>query len=310
VIVVVARWKRPARTRRAPRETVAGATVAALRYVRHSPVLRFVMLRAGITMFAASALLALLPGVARTLSGKPIAYGMLLGCFGTGGVLGALAMQPARARWRLEPVVSGAVVLLGATMVASSAIRSLPLLAVAMLVAGAGWLVFTSLVSTLVQAIAPDWARARVLAVFIVIFQGGLAAGSAMWGVVATLTGFSTALVLAGLATVATVALGAVENLPETTADTTPWNHWRMPVIVAETAPALEHGPVLVNVRYRVRPQHEQAFIRAMESNGRIRRRDGASWWGVFRDLEHADVFLETFLVTSWAEHVRQHERL
>ena len=57
-----------------------------------------------------------------------------------------------------------------------------------------------------------------------------------------------------------------------------------------------------MTVRYRVPQRQEHAFLRAMEAYGRIRRRDGASRWGVFRDLEHADVFLETFLVTSWAE--------
>jgi hypothetical protein len=107
----------------------------------------------------------------------------------------------------------------------------------------------------------------------------------------------------------ATTAMHAYAKLPDGAADTTPWNHWRMPAIVHEAASALEHGPVLVTVRYRVRPRHDGAFVRAMENYGRIRRRDGATWWGVFRDLEHAGVFLETFLVGSWAEHVRQHER-
>ena len=71
----------------------------------------------------------------------------------------------------------------------------------------------------------------------------------------------------------------------------------------------LEHERVLVTVRYRVRHRHDREFMRAMEAYGRIRRRDGASWWDVYRDLEDADVFLETFLVMSWAEHLRQHER-
>src|SRR5262249_22944030 len=97
VIVIIARWKRPARIRLAPLETVSGATIAAVRYVRYSPELRLVMLRAGLTMFAASALLALLPTVARSMSNRPIVYGVLLGCFGIGAVFGALTMQPARA---------------------------------------------------------------------------------------------------------------------------------------------------------------------------------------------------------------------
>jgi MFS family permease len=180
---------------------------------------------------------------------------------------------------------------------------------VAMLFAGAGWLVFISLVSALVQTLAPDWARARVLAIFILIFQGGVAAGSAVWGATATRAGMSTTLLLAGVVTIATTEMRVYAKLPDAAADTTPWNHWRLPAIVQEVASALDHGPVLVTVRYRVRPRHTEAFVRAMENYGRIRRRDGASWWGVFRDLEHAGVFLETFLVGSWAEHVRQHER-
>jgi MFS family permease len=194
-------------------------------------------------------------------------------------------------------------------ILAAGAVRTLPLLALVMLIAGAGWLVFISLISALVQVLTPDWARARLLAVFILTFQGGIAAGSAVWGATATRTGFSTAFFLAGLATVATAALGFIWKLPDTSTDTTPWNHWRMPAIIRDAAPVLAQGPVLVTVRYRVAREHAEGFLRAMQKYGRIRHRDGASWWGIFRDLEHADVYLETFLVASWAEHLRQHDR-
>ena len=179
VILLVARWKRPARRRTTPPETVTGATVAALRYVRFSPALRGMMIRAGVTMFFASALLALMPLVARTVSASPTGYGILLGCFGTGAVLGALTMQPARARWSAETVASGGVAILGVMTVAAAFLHTTVTLALAMLVAGAAWIVFISLVSALMQTLAPDWVRARVLAVFLLVFQGGLAAGSA-----------------------------------------------------------------------------------------------------------------------------------
>jgi hypothetical protein len=125
----------------------------------------------------------------------------------------------------------------------------------------------------------------------------------------ATRTGLSMTLFVAGLMTVATIVLGRAAKLPETTADMTPWNHWRLPAIVEDEAATLEQGPVLVSVLYRVRAEHAREFLDAMRRVGRIRRRDGASRWAVFRDLEHADAYLETFLVTSWAEHVRQHDR-
>jgi hypothetical protein len=178
-----------------------------------------------------------------------------------------------------------------------------------MLVSGAAWILFISLVSALVQNLAPDWVRARVLAVFMLISQGGMAAGSAVWGSVGARASVETALLWAGLGTIATTALGLMARLPDMTADVSPWNHWRVPAIVKDVAPRLEQGPVLVTVEYLVHPQNAKEFMRAIHRYERVRRRDGASRWGIFRDLEHADVYLETFLVSSWAEHLRQHER-
>jgi MFS family permease len=309
VIVVVARWKRPVRARTAPPETVGGATVAAIRYVRYAPAVRALTLRSGAVMFFASASFALLPTVAHNVSDSAIVYGILLGCFGAGAVGGAVVMQRARARWSTEAVASMAVAVLGATIVATGMVHVLGGLVIIMLVSGGAWLVFISLVSALVQNLAPDWVRARVLAVFMLVSQGGMAAGSALWGSVGARTSIETALLWAGLGTIATTALGLVARLPDMTADVSPWNHWRVPAIVKDVAPALEEGPVLVTVEYLVDRQHAREFLRAMRKYGRVRRRDGASRWGIFRDVEHADVYVETFLVSSWAEHLRQHER-
>ncbi|HEX7140525.1 MAG TPA: MFS transporter, partial [Vicinamibacterales bacterium] len=298
------------RRRTTPVETVAGATVAALRYVRFSPSLRGMMFRSGATMFFASALLALMPSVARGVSDSPTGYGILLGCFGAGAVLGALTLQPARTRWSTESVASGGVAILGVMTVATGFLHALTLLAAAMLVAGAAWIVFISLISALMQTLAPDWVRARVLAVFMLVFQGGLAAGSAFWGTVAARATVQQALFWAGLGIVATVALGFVARLPDTTTDVSPWNHWRMPAIVQDIRPELDAGPVLVTVEYRVDLDRTREFLEALHEYGRVRRRDGAFRWGVYQDLEEEDRYVETFLVRSWAEHLRQHERV
>ncbi len=309
VIVVVARWKRPIRPRTAPVETVGGATVAAIRYVRYSPAIRSLMLRAGTAMFFASALFALLPTIARSISESPIGYGLLLGCFGVGAVLGALAMQRARSRWSTEAVVSAGVAILGATIVAIGSLHVMGALGVAMLVGGGAWISFISLISALVQSLAPDWVRARVLAVFMLVFQGSMAAGSAVWGAVGERAGIPTALLWAGLGTIATTALGLVSRLPDATADLSPWNHWRLPAILKEMGPGLDEGPVLVTVEYIVDRQRVAEFVEAMHQYQRVRRRDGASRWGIFHDTETPDRYVETFLVNSWAEHLRQHDR-
>jgi MFS family permease len=307
VILVVARWKRPVVQRATPPETVTGATIAAIRYVRFSPTIRAVMLRAGTAMFFASGLLALLPSVAQRVNGSPVGYGVLLGCFGCGAVLGALAMQRARARWSADVVVSAGITILGLATIAAGVLRTVSPLGVILLIGGAAWISFISLFNVQLLNQAPDWVRARVLAVSILVFQGAVAAGSATWGALAARAGVSTALLWAGAGLIMTTPLGLFLRIPEVNVDLTPWNHWRLPAVVDANADSV--GPVLVTVEYHVDPQRLPDFIKTMHQYGRVRRRDGASRWGICRDLENADRYLETFVVGSWAEHVRQHDR-
>jgi hypothetical protein len=180
-----------------------------------------------------------------------------------------------------------------------------------MLLGGAAWIVFLSLFNVLILNLTPDWVRARVLAVSMLVFQGAVAAGSAAWGALAGRIGIQNALLWAGVGTVATAVLGLFLHLPDLNIDVTPWIHWPTPRIVdgAVATDADDAGPILVTVEYDVIPEKTSEFVDAMREYGRIRRRDGASRWGIFRDLETENRYLETFMVDSWAEHLRQHER-
>jgi hypothetical protein len=90
--------------------------------------------------------------------------------------------------------------------------------------------------------------------------------------------------------------------------DLTPSMHWPAPVATDE----IEHyrGPVLVTVEYRIDPRNRQAFLGALEKLGYERRRDGAYAWGMFEDAAEEGRMVETFLVESWLEHLRQHDRV
>jgi hypothetical protein len=204
----------------------------------------------GAVMLFGSALFALLPTLARSVSPSAIGYGLLLGCFGSGAILGALILQPARSRWSTEVVVSAGVAILGMAVVAAAGLHRLSTLGPVMLVGGAAWIVFISLI------------RARVLAVYILISQGSMAIGSAAWGVVAQRAGIRAALVCAGIGTIATTALVLFAKLPDSTSDLSPWNHWRMPVLVKGDEADLQHGPVLVTVEYIVSPGHQARFAK------------------------------------------------
>lgn len=311
VIFVVARWKRATHRRTTPPETVKGATIAAVRYVRYSPAISTLLTRSGLVMFFASGLLALLPSLARIVKNSPTAYGLLLGCFGLGAVLGALIMQRARARWPVEIVVAAGVAIFGLTTLAASMVRSLPALSAILVVAGAAWIVFVSLFNVLVLNHAPDWVRARVLAISTLVLQGAIAVGSVIWGAIAARLGIGAALLYAGVGTLTMTALALFLRLPDATVDLTSWNHWQLPATENGALPTDEDfGPVLVTVEYHVASQEAAEFLNAVRQHRRIRRRDGARRWDIFRDMESADRYVETFIVSSWAEHLRQHERL
>jgi MFS family permease len=307
VIFVIFMWKRPKRKSTLPMETLGGASAAAIRYVRYSPGIRTLLLRSGIVIFFASSLWALLPAVAKELSKSALGYGFLLGSFGVGAVFGAVVLQRVRSKLSTETMVSGATAIFGATLLSTAALHNLALLCALMLLGGGSWTAFMSLFNTIVQNLAPDWVRARVLAAYLFVFQGSVAIGSALWGFAAEHTNARMALFISGIGMCGSLLLQFAIPLPSTAIDLSAWNHWGKPTMFEE--PATDIGPVLVTVKYVIDPAKGADFLNEIYQYQRIRRRDGATRWGIFYDTEFPSAYLETFLVDSWAEHERQHDR-
>jgi MFS family permease len=178
-----------------------------------------------------------------------------------------------------------------------------------MAVGGVAWIAVLASLNVSVQTFSPPWVRARALSVYQLIFQGGTAIGSAFFGLVADRVGTPGALGLAalglllGLATALRWRLRTGEQL-----DLSPSAHWPEPAVAIE--PESEEGPVLVMIEYKIAPSYAQEFVRVMDRLGRSRRRSGATRWGVFHDAADPSRYLEVFIVGSWVEHLRQHERV
>jgi MFS family permease len=308
VLWVIARWKRPARQIGTPRETLRGATRAAIRYTRNAPEMLTVLGRIVSIMFFASAFWALLPTVAHGLRGNSTLYGLLLTVFGGGAVLGAMMLQRARSFLSSDAMLTVGTTVFAGALWATATFTPIVLLCVAIAFGGAAWTAVMSLMSTLMQNLAPDWVRARASAVFMLVYMGAWAGGSAFWGYVAGHHGAHFSLVAAAIGTAASPVLILLSRLPDAAVDLKAWDHWGKPMLVGEVEP--DQGPVLVTVEYEIETKHADEFIAALEKFSRVRRRDGASHWGVYYDTEHPTCYLETFVVDSWAEHLRQHTRL
>jgi MFS family permease len=304
-------WRSPqSAAHRLPAERFAGAIRAGFRYARHNPHLRATLARAvGFFLFA-SAYWALLPLVARSqISGGPKLYGILLGAIGVGAVGGAFALPWLKAKLGPDRVVAAGTVGTAVTLVLFGLAREPVTGLAASVIAGVSWIAVLAGLNVSAQVALPDWVRGRGLSMFVTIFFGAMTLGSAVWGQVASMTGLPEAHFIA--------AAGALVAIPLTWRwklqtgagfDLAPSMHWPAPVIARE----VEHdrGPVLVTVEYRINADSREAFLAALERLGYQRRRDGAYAWGVFEDAAEEGRFLETFLVESWLEHLRQHRRV
>lgn len=310
MVLVLWCWKRAPDDTRLPREHLGGALRAGLRYASQATAFRAVLAKAASFFVFASALPALLPVlVRRDLGGEAGTYGALLACIGVGALAGALLLPRLRARLDRDAMVLGASLLQAASIAATATLSNPCLLGAVMLVNGASWITVLSSFQIAAQTGVPAWVRARALSLYIMVFALGMALGSLGWGSLAQVAGLRESLFAAAIATALAAVwarrfrLGAVEAL-----DHAPSSHWPQPIVV--DTPTGERGPVLVTIEYRVAPAQRAVFDALMPLLGRSRRRDGAVQWNVFEDVALPGTHLEYFVVASWLEHLRQHDRV
>lgn len=308
VIWVLWRWRPQPVQRSLPPEDFYPAIRAGLRYVRAAPLLRSVLVRAAAFFLFGSAGWALLPLVARQeLALGPGGYGILLTSIGLGAVCGALLLPRVQKRMRPDQLVLAASLLFALTLLALATIRHFWLLAPMLLFTGFAWIAVLTTLNVAAQRTAASWVKARALAVYLTVFFGSMAAGSAIWGKTASVLGISTALVIAATGmTLASIAVLRWTIAATADLDLTPsgfLNHG------LHDAPNGHDRPIMITVEYQVDPANAAGFSTAIQEMRLVRKRGGAISWQVFEDLEVPGRFLETFVVESWLEHLRQSER-
>lgn len=311
LIVVLLRWRRqPAERPVLAPESLLPAMSAGLRYAALSPRIDRVLIRATVFGMSAAAVWSLLPIVARVrLGGGPLTYGLLLGAFGCGAVTGALSSARARHSVSNERLVATASVVFGAGAAIAGLSRSLPLTLVALLAAGACWVLTLSTLNTIVQMASPRWVVGRTMAVYQMATFGGLAAGSWWWGLVASHASLGVAMGAAGALLASSSLLGRWLRLPDQDApDVEPSGAWGTPDVVLP----VDHrsGPVITSLVYRVPIARHAAFVEAMHELRRVRRRDGARAWSLVQDMASPDQWEERFESPTWLDHLRLHARV
>jgi MFS family permease len=310
VIAVIYSWKRQQKTSALPAERFLGALQAGIRYARYAPQLQTVLVRTGFYIFFASAIFALLPILGRKeLKLDALGYGIMLGFWGIGGLLGAFILPKIRQKTTIDRIVAGGSILLGGMILILAYLRNFyGVCGVMMLVGIASLSVMVSL-NTSGQTSVPAWVRARALATQMLVFQGCMALGSLLWGAIAQHSGISVSLAAASVGLMGTVILSRRYCLQcSEKLDLSASLHWQYPYHAIQPRPT--DGPVLIAIEYRIDPNQAEEFSKAMQVLSQIRRRDGVIRWGLFQDLSDPGRFVENSVVESWAEHQRQFERV
>ncbi|MCK9919210.1 MFS transporter [Microbacteriaceae bacterium K1510] len=312
VIAALAWWKppRPEAGRVLPPEQFGRAMRAGLRHARHNPHLQATLIRAfGFFVFA-SAYWALLPLLARDqIAGGPELYGILLGAIGASAVAGAFALPRLKRSLGADGVVVAGTLGTVLALVLFALARQPATALIACIIAGAAWIAVIATLNVAAQVSLPGWVRGRGLSIFGTTMFGALTLGSAVWGKVAGSIGLPATHLIAGVGALLAIPLLRRWKLQAGAGlDLTPSMHW--PVVIPAPDVELDRGPVLVTVDYRIRPEDGVEFLRAVNKLARERGRDGAYDWGIFEDVESAGHFVETFMLDSWIEHLRQHERV
>ena len=310
VVVVLARWHPAPHRAILPAERLTGAIRSGVRFVFNSPAMQIVLLRAFGFIFFISGLWALLPViVSHDLHLGAPGYGLLLGCIGLGAVIGAAILPQVQRRIAVaDRQVIVSTVCLALVMIALGYLHSLLLLCLITTIGGAAWIMLVSAFNVAAQEASPIWVRARALGAYLVVYQGGTALGSLLWGMVAARWGDALAMLLAALGAVVGLAAGLRWHLADSEKqDLRPW-HVSVPKVMVE--PHLEEGPVMVQIEYCVAPDTTEDFLRAMHDVRRMREQNGAFGWLLAHNPDDEESHIEAFLAESWADYLRQLDRM
>ena len=231
-----------------------------------------------------------------------------MGCLGTGAVTAGLVLGKVRARFSLDTIVLVSGLVFAAALVVAALTKIAPLVYLAMLLGGAAWMSAMSTFNTATQASAPPWVRSRAVALHMVAALGAFALGSAFWGAASDVAGLAPTLCAAAaamgvgllLARPMPLRMGALHEVTPAT----PWDE-----LFIEAEPLPEAGPVAVEIGYRITPGTDAAFLESISRLKAPRRRDGATFWRVYKDLGQPSRYVERFIVESWADYLHQRAR-
>ena len=308
LLTVLFLWNRVSEPSRLPREKLSRAIVSGVRYITNSPPIKIVLTRTFVTGVIGGSVSALMPLVVRDLlHGGAQTYGIMLGAFGMGAVVGALNIGAVRKQMRGESAIRVCALSMGGAIGAVGLSREPVLTAAALVVAGAAWMLAVALFNIGVQLSAPRWVAGRSLAAFQASIAGGIAIGSWGWGHLTDLAGVETALLVSAGLMLCSPLLGLLLPMPRIGARSEDAEVLADPEVQLQLT--ARSGPLVVEIEYRVAQESARAFHNVMQDVQLSRQRSGAYGWSLARDIADPELWTERYHCPTWLDYLRQRNR-
>jgi len=307
---VLLRWKREGKPPSVlPGERFIGAMRLGWQYVRESTRMRDAIVLTCSFFIHATALIALLPLVAkRMVDGGAGVFTSLLAALGLGAIMAATQLPKLRLRWNRDQLAMRGSILQSVATAAVAVSDQMWMALPAMFVGGAAWIVAANSVAVSAQLALPDWVRARGMAIYQMAIMGSTAAGAVIWGCLAERTSVPASLAVCSATLLLTVFFTRGRVLEGGPAeDLTPTHPWDEPVPAQPIEP--DDGPVMVTLEYLIDLGRRTEFESIMAESRSARLRQGAVSWGLFEDLQRPGRFVEYFACSSWADYLRRFDR-
>lgn len=306
--LVIMRWKRVHTPSPLGREKLTSAMRVGLQFVRQSPRMRAVLWRISVFFLHATALLALLPLLAKGLEGGGAGtFTLLLASMGAGAISAAMFLPRLRQAMARDVLVIRGTALQAAATGVMAVAPNVYVAVPAMFVAGMAWITTANSLSVSAQLALPNWVRARGMSIYQMSIMGATALGAAVWGQVATVTDVHVSLGIA--AATGVVAMLLVQRLVADRSmeeDLSPSRAFKAPV--AEVPPGAGH--VVVTIEYFIDPARATEFRAVMQESRRSRLRQGALGWQLLHDIAQPARYVERIEDESWTEHLRRFDRV
>ncbi|CDZ16331.1 Major Facilitator Superfamily permease [Candidatus Johnevansia muelleri] len=310
IIFSLWQWRRDINKNNVEPERIFEGIITALKFIKHSSVIRYIMIRSFYFSFSASTIFALLPLIAHHHNNN--VYGYMLGALGLGAILGSIFVYKLRKLMGVSGLISFSSLIISLILLTIGYYNNICLLFIIIILIGIFWMAVIASCNSSIHILIPYWIKARALALYQTALYAGIAFGSLLWGRLADIIDINCTFILSGILLILISIMLINTQLPEFSSNKFCRNDDAY-IDFYKPSFIFNHergGSIIVSIEYQIKDKDILEFINTVQLIRKLRLRNGAYIWYIYRDIKKKEIWKEIYLVKNWLQHKRMLDRL